>query len=249
MLYELLAEWDANTEDDLLQYELALREEGGNDVYFTSASPNFSTPAVAGVPYIGRIRRMGQTGNFSGYSEPPVKHTVGRRRIPPETPTALTLKADFQGRVAGMAEEPEPDFNLVEIWESTNDRNLAKLIARAGGTEFARRDLGGGVERWYWIRAADRSGNVSGWFPANAAAGQYIKTRKIEEADYAELSIGQGILGEAIITDANILELTAGVIKAGTALAGSITVDGRQLGSTLAMAGDPVNAINQGSTS
>jgi predicted phage tail protein len=249
MLYELLAEWEPNNEDDLLQYELALREVGGNDVYFTSASPSFSIPAVAGIPYSGRIRAWDRNGNFSGYSEPPALHTVGGDVIPPETPTALTLKADFRGVWLEWPKNPSPDFNLVEIWESeTNDRNLAKLIARAGGTEFARRDLGGGVERWYWIRAADRSGNVSGWFPANVTAGQYIKTRKIEEADYAELSIGKGILGEAIITDANIFELTAGVLKAGTALAGSITVDGRQLGSTLALAGDPVNAINQGST-
>jgi predicted phage tail protein len=249
ILYELQATWDANTDEDLLQYEIALKEEGANEVYFTSASPSFSITAVAGVPYTGRIRAWDISGNFSSFSYPPVTHTVGGDLIPPETPTQLTLKADFRGVWLEWPKNPSPDFNLVEIWESeTNDRSRAKLIARAGGTEFARRDLGGGVERWYWIRAADRSGNVSGWYPANANEGQYVKTRKVEEADYAELSIGVGILGEAIITDANILELTAGVIKAGTALAGSITVDGRQLGSTLALAGDPVTAINQGST-
>ena len=247
MRYELLATWDANADDDLLQYELAIKEEGGNEVFFTSASPSFSITALAGVPYIARIRSWDTSGNFSGYSNPPVIHTVGGDSVPPETPTALTLKPDFKGVWMEWPKNPSPDFNLVEIWESvSNDRSVAKLIGRPGGTEFVRRDLGGGIERWYWIRAADRSGNVSGWFPADPKAGVYAKTKKVEEADYAELSIGVGILGEAIITDANILELTAGVLKAGTAMAGSITVDGRQLGSSLAAGADPVATINKG---
>lgn len=246
-LYEILADWEPNNEEDLLNYEIAIKEEGGNEVYFPAQSPGWRHSAVAGVPYTARIRAWDISGNFSGYSDPPVTHTVGGDTVPPETPTALTLKPDFKGVWLEWPKNPSPDFNLVEIWESeSNDRSLSKLIGRPGGTEFVRRDLGGGVERWYWIRAADRSGNVSGWFPADPKAGAYAKTKKIEEADYAELSIGRGILGEAIITDANILELTAGVLKAGSALAGSITVDGRQLGQSLADASDPAGAINRG---
>lgn len=242
-LYELIAEWEANSDEDLLQYELALREEGGNDVFFTSASPVFRITAVAGVAYLGRIRAWDSTGNFSGYSDPPVRHVVGGDTIPPSTPTSLTLKPDFKGVWMEWLKPPEPDFYYMEVWESSsNDRGQAILIGRHPGTEFNRRDLGPGVERWFWIRAVDRSGNMSGFFPA--AAGMRARTLKIEEADYAELSIGKGILGEAIITDANIDELSASVLKAGTALAGSITVNGQQIGESLGAATDPAAVIN-----
>lgn len=55
-------------------------------------------------------------------------------------------------------------------------------------------------------------------------------------------------IGNAIILDAHIVELTAAKLKAGTALVGSLTVDGRALGNIGSWANDPAARINSGGT-
>lgn len=55
-------------------------------------------------------------------------------------------------------------------------------------------------------------------------------------------------LADAIITSAKIVELDAAKIKAGTALAGSITVNGSTLSDVVTSANDPAAKINSGTT-
>lgn len=246
-MYELTADWEANTEDDLLQYEIAIKEEGGNEVFFTAPSPGWRIQAIAGVPYIARIRAWDTNGNFSQYSDPPVRHVVGGDEIPPMDPTGFETFADFKGVWMEWAKPPDADFYYMEVWESTtNDRGNAILIGRPTGTEFNRRNLMGGDERWFWLRAVDRSGNQSGFTPADAKDGMYAKVKRVEEWDYQELSIKKGVLGHFIIEDANIYELTADVLKAGSTLSNTIKVNGTAIGTSVGAALDPVATINKG---
>ncbi|MCP5893849.1 hypothetical protein NL374_27520, partial [Klebsiella pneumoniae] len=79
-------------------------------------------------------------------------------------------------------------------------------------------------------------------------AGVMGRTRKVEEDDFQELSIGRGILKEASVDSANIVELDASKIRAGSILSGSVLVDGKQIGTIVESTGDPALRINQGST-
>lgn len=137
----------------------------------------------------------------------------------------------------------------MEVWEAaSNDRAQASMVAIAPGTTFIRENLDGGTSRWYWLQAVDRSGNKSGFFPVSATAGVSGRTKKVEEADFQELTIGRGILKEASVDSANIVELDASKIRAGSILSGTILVDGRQIGSIVESTGDPAALINTGST-
>ena len=66
-------------------------------------------------------------------------------------------------------------------------------------------------------------------------------------ADQAVIT-GTAQIGSAVIVDAHIKELTAEVLKAGSALAGSITVSGRALSEIETFAADPATRVNQGTT-
>jgi hypothetical protein len=138
----------------------------------------------------------------------------------------------------------------MQVWESaTNDRSLSVNIANAPGTSFTREALPGGTDRYYWIRAVDRSGNRSGFYPASDTAGIHARTRKVEEADYADLSIGNAAIANAAIDDAKISSLDASKIIAGSILSGSVMVNGQyRLDTALDANGNPAAAINSGTT-
>ena len=139
----------------------------------------------------------------------------------------------------------------MEVWESaSNDRTQAVHVANAGGTSFVRQGLAGGVERWYWIRAVDRSKNPSAFFPVNLTGGLGGKTLKAGQADYEDLSITNAVIANGAIDDAKIASLDAAKIIAGSILSGKVVIGGT--GQTLDTATqgvtDPAAVINKGTT-
>lgn len=69
------------------------------------------------------------------------------------------------------------DLARVQVWSSTtNDRTTAVLIASPAATPgvgqtYLNANLTPGTTRYYWIRAQDRSNNVSAWTPTSPTAG------------------------------------------------------------------------------
>jgi predicted phage tail protein len=249
--YTLRAEWTANSEADLSQYGVGIAEPGGGFVYFVNDQPSYEWEVLAGVTYRVQLRARDRFGNISIWG-PEVSHTVAGDTEAPAIPATLLATAAFKTAWLQWEPHPAPDFSHMEVWESfSNDRSLSTNTALATGTSFTREALTGGTDVWYWIRAVDRSGNKSGFFPASPTAGVHARTRKVEEADYAELSIGSAAIMNAAIDDAKIASLDAGKIIAGSILSGSVIIGGT--GSTLADATagttDPAAIINKpGST-
>lgn len=247
--YRLRAVWTANAETDLNLYGVAIAELGGGFVVFTTDEPAYEWDVVAGVTYVVQVRARDSHGNFSLFSEEKQITVAGDTDAPPD-PTALTATAAFKTVWLTWPAHPAPDFNHMQVWESaTNDRSLSTNIANAPGTSFTREALPGGTDRYYWIRAVDRSGNRSNFFPASDTAGIHARTRKVEEADYAELSIGRAAIADLAVDDAKIANLDASKIVAGSILSGSVLVDGKyRLDTALDANGDPAAGVNTGST-
>lgn len=247
--YTLRAEWTPNTEADLSQYGVGIAEKGGGFIYFVNDQPSYEWEVLAGVTYRVQLRARDRFGNISIWG-PEVSHTVAGDTEAPAVPTSLSATAAFKTAWLQWEEHPAPDFSHMEVWEAfSNDRSLSTTAALATGTSFTREALAGGTDVYYWIRAVDRSGNKSGFFPESPTAGVHARTRKVEEADYAELSIGNAAIMNAAIDDAKIANIDASKIKAGSILSGSVLVDGKyRLDTALDANGNPVDAINSGTT-
>jgi predicted phage tail protein len=246
--YRLRATWNANTEGDFLQYGVAIAQAGGDYVYYLADQPAYEWVVDAGATYSVKVRATDNISNASPYSDP-VSITIGGDTEAPATPETLAAVSSFRTVWLQWARHPAPDFSHMEVWEApADDRAQSGLVAHAPGTTFAREGMPAGETRWYWIRAVDRSGNRSGFYPASTTGGVLGRARKVEEADYQELSISNAFIKDGTIDDAKIASLDASKIRAGSVLSGSVTVDGRQLSQIVQGGGDPALAINAGTT-
>jgi|GEM_PF-3565158 len=248
--YELEATWTANTEGDLTGYAVEIAEEGGNFLYYQTNKTRYTWIVQAGTTYRVRLASHDKESNASSYSAE-VSHLVAADDTPPSAPTDLIITPTFKSIWLKWSQHPDPDFSHMEIHEApANDRSQAVYIGNATGTTFIREGLAGGQQVYYWIRAVDRSRNMSAFFPASLSGGIGGKTKKVEEADYQELSITNAIIANGAIDDAKILSLDAKKIVAGSILSGEVIIGGT--GQTLSAAtqatGDPAAMINKGTT-
>lgn len=247
--YRMRVEWTPNTEKDLLGYTVEIRQEGGQPVPFPADAPGLEVVVDAGETYYVAVRAGDTNSNWSLYSLE-VQHTVIGDNIPPEAPTGLVSTNTFRSVWLKWDQHPATDYKHMEVWEATiADRASATLIGMAPGNTFIREGIPTGEWRHFWIRAVDRSGNVSEWHPASPTASVTGRPRPTEEADYQELSVTNLIVADGAIDTAKVSELDAKVLKAGTTMSGSILVDNKYtIGAALDAAGDPVGKINAGST-
>jgi predicted phage tail protein len=246
----LLASWNANAEGDFRSYGIEIAEEDGNFLHFETNVPRYEWQVQAGVRYRVRLAASDYAFNDSIFSQE-ISHIVGGDNEAPAAPTSLTPSAAFKTIWLQWPQHPDADFSHMEVFEATvNDRTQASYIGNAPGTTFTREDLPGGHQVYYWIRAVDRSRNKSEFFPASLTGGIGARTKKIEEADYQELSIGNAAIMNAAIDDAKISSLSASKILANTVLSSEVIVgsSGKTLGESVEGTSDPAAAINRGVT-
>lgn len=267
--YTLKAVWTPNEEKDFQLYGVAIAEEGGGFIVYTTDEPVYEWDVIAGATYVVQLRSKDAAGNFSLFGEQKTIFITGDDEAP-ATPSGLTARGALRNILLKWDEHPDADFNYMEIWESkTNDRNKAVPIVGAFGTDYSRTipedefpadpppTTAPGesaplpsVERWYWIRAADTSRNKSEFFPASATGGVYAVTGKLKVVDFGADAVIKGFMIDVEeIDDTHIRTLRADKITAGSTLSGTIKVDDKySLGAALDDAGDPVGKINKGTT-
>jgi predicted phage tail protein len=248
--YELEATWTANTEEDFREYAVEIAEGDGNFLHYETNVNRYTWIVQAGETYRVRLSAYDKEANNSTYSEE-ISHTVAADDTPPTAPTQLTLTPTFKSIWLKWPQHPDPDFSHMEIHEApVNDRSQAIYIGNAPGTTFIREGLEGGKDVWYWIRAVDRSRNKSAFFPDLLTEGIGGRTKRVEEADYQELSITNAVIANGAIDDAKILTLDAKKILAGTVMSGEVIIGGTNQTLATATQGvtDPAAVINKGTT-
>jgi len=63
-------------------------------------------------------------------------------------------------------------FVATEIWKSdSNDRSAPEFVGETSGNSFSHLNVPRGSRFYYWIRARDRSGLYSNWFPVSSTSG------------------------------------------------------------------------------
>ena len=125
---------------------------------------------------------------------------VGADTTAPSAPTSLTAEGWFGNINLSWINPTDPDLSHIEIWESsTDDRDTAVKIAEITGTSY-QRYLGSFVVRYYWVKAVDRSGNVSGF---NALAGTAGNSDQESHQDFVDLVLQENPYLNTVQTDLN----------------------------------------------
>jgi hypothetical protein len=130
------------------------------------------TPAVeAGQTYEFQVcsyNKVSQTSDWVPTT--PVTKTAGADTTAPAAPTGLTATAGVRKIILTWNANTEVDLKEYLVYRNTtNDPSTATLIARVRTTRLEV-DSPIGVTYYFWVRAVDFSGNVSGWSSAASAA-------------------------------------------------------------------------------
>jgi len=156
------AAWTANTETDLAGYEVRCRK--GSDPYAYLPAPEAAlriSGLVGNADYDVSVRALDRNHNASAWTAAE-EITTAKDTTGPAAPTSFSASA-YLGTIVLTWENPaDLDFSHVNLYGgATSTREDAELIARVKGTSFVDYPGGYGETRYYWIAAADTSGNLS----------------------------------------------------------------------------------------
>jgi predicted phage tail protein len=145
-----------------------------------------------------RIRAVNQLGSFSEWVTASSTGDIPND-APPGQCTGLTATGQLQAVALSWANPSDPDLKHIEVWEnSTNNVLTASKVGEVTSTSFIRSGLATNVQKYYWVRAVDRSGNVGEF---NSNLGTSAITIKITPADAVEDFIDASLV-LPLITDA-----------------------------------------------
>ena len=188
----LKVSWSISNSVSIAQYEIQYKtaEETEYNSIFTRNTTYIIQNVEPNVEYNVRVRAMTSLGVVSGFNGSNGTH-VGKD-IDPNPPTNFSATGAF-GYIALVWSNPaDRDLKEIQIYEAdSNSFASANFIATVTGNTYNRPNLAPLEEKYYWIRAVDRSGRTSVFVGPQSAFS---------------LQIGVGDIGPAIIKFANFDE-------------------------------------------
>ena len=175
---------------------------GGVNEAISGASADFSSINVYGTStviagmkeleeFTFRVRAVTLTGKTSGFITEFL--TLQGDQTAPAIPSSITATGGIQQIKLNYELPSDSDLAYVEIFENTvNNLSSASLIVKTKSDQHTVTGLGNNVTRYYWLRSADRSGNLSGYSSAFSAT-----TQKIVLDDLAQSVLDQFAEGDA----------------------------------------------------
>ena len=138
-----------------------------------------------------RVRAVTVTGRTSGFITASI--VLQGDQTAPAIPGSIVATGGIQQIKLDYELPSDSDLAYVEIFENTVD-NLAtaSLIVRTKSDQHTVTGLGNNVTRYYWLRSADRSGNLSGF-----SASFNATTQKVVLDDLAQAVLDQFAAGDA----------------------------------------------------
>ena len=131
--------------------------------------------------------------------------TVVDDGVTPANPTGLTATAGIQFIFLQWTYNTETDMSHYEIWRNTTNNNAtATKIAQTKANVFTDESVIAGTAYFYWIKAVDHLGNVSGF---NATAGSSATPRNVMSGDIVDLSITETKLANAAVITSKLANL------------------------------------------
>jgi hypothetical protein len=175
---------------------------GGVNEAITGAGTDFSSINVYGTStviagmkeleeFTFRVRAVTFTGRVSGFVTEAL--TLQGDQTAPAIPSSIVATGGIQQIKLDFELPSDSDLAYVEVFESTvNNLSSASLIVRTKSDQHTVTGLGNDVTRYYWLRSADRSGNLSGYSASFSAT-----TQKIVLDDFAQDVLDEFAAGDA----------------------------------------------------
>jgi len=173
----LLITWQATPHPFVTAYEVQWRElpDGDwNSVEVPSDARRYMlAPVKVGIGYDVRVRAI--AGLVRGAWSSTSNGQGAADTTPPGPPIGLAAQGIVQGISVTWTLPSDLDLAAVEVYENTSDDAGSRYyVGESPGSGFLRTGITYNSERWYWVRARDRSGNHSGFVGPVSAASQQI---------------------------------------------------------------------------
>ena len=219
------ASWTANTEPDLIGYEIAWSYDGLNWNYIRTADTLVRWEVAGNKTIYVKVRALDAEGKRSNWTTVQTI-TSARDTIPPAIPTGLTATGLFQTIMVRWNANTEVDFShYVLQYDTASNFATAKEI-RLAATSTVIKDLAVNTTYYIRVKAVDTSGNASNWSSVVSAT-----TAKLDNAtyyDYAALKtavIQGGYIDSAWISELDAGKITTGYLSADRIAAKSLSLE------------------------
>lgn len=156
-------------------------------------------PVISGQVYNVRVRGIAglARGLWSALATP----TAGADVTPPSVPGSVTTAGVLRGVAISWTMPPERDLAAIEVYEgATTSIGSRVLIGETRASVFLRTGLPADTTRQYWVRARDRSGNLSAFVGPVAGTSSYLLTDDIGNAILTTAKFAASIKPVEIIT-------------------------------------------------
>ncbi len=170
------ATWTANTESDLSHYEYRIKETGGNYIYgFVTSNDRLFSPVRGNILHYVGIRAIDVLGNKSAFCTD-VSITSSKDTTAPSVPTGFTATGGFQLIWLSWTNPSDADLASIEVYRNTtNNSGTSVKIAEIRANYYVDTGLPDNVLRYYWLKAKDWSGNLSGFSSVASATTTYLQ--------------------------------------------------------------------------
>ena len=188
----------------------------GGSGEFSSVNVYGTTTVIAGMKeleeFTFKVRAVTLTGKVSGFITGTL--TLQGDQTAPAIPSSITATGGIQQIKLDFELPSDSDLAYVEIFENTVD-NLASstLIVRTKSDQHTVTGLGNNVTRYYWLRSADRSGNLSGYSNSFSATTQKIVLDDFAQDVLDEFAAGDSFGIEPVSTLSGVTGSHIGQIK------------------------------------
>lgn len=173
---KLTATWTGKSAEYWVSYR---RSDAGNVGNWVSVKVNEEQFELLPVAENGQYDFQVYGVSFSGRKTKILSTTykVLGTLTPPQVPTSLTAVGDYRQILLSWVNPSSVDLDHIEIFASkTNDVSKATLLATSTTTNFTHAGLEDSVTWFYWVRAANKRGMVSGW---NSSLGTSATTKDV----------------------------------------------------------------------
>jgi hypothetical protein len=159
-----------------------------------------------------RVRAVTVTGRISGFITASI--VLQGDQTAPAIPGSIVATGGIQQIKLDYELPSDSDLAYVEIFENTVD-NLAtsSLIVRTKSDQHTVTGLGNNVTRYYFLRSADRSGNLSGFSASFSATTQKVVLDDLAQSVLDQFSAGDAFGIEPVSTLSGVTGAHVGQIK------------------------------------
>lgn len=150
---------DAFTREFDLQYQ---KDSGSFTSILTRENSYRIEDITVGSSYTVKVRSINSLGAKSGFIDTTISGTGDA--VAPGAPSGLSATGGANSIYLAWTNPSDADLDVIQIYEGTSSVQAnATFIATTKASSFTRSGLSDGVTRYYWLKAVDYSGNVSGF--------------------------------------------------------------------------------------